>query len=71
MPLKVFYAFCMGDSISHVPLFRVLEANHFGKRFYGRKPLITGLDQVYNLCFLLDATIDKTLFNNSGLIPIH
>jgi len=30
-------------------LFRVLEADHFGKGLDGRKPLIAGLDQVLSL----------------------
>ena len=37
------------DNVCHFPLFRVFEANHFGKALEGRKPMVTGLDQVFSL----------------------
>jgi len=37
------------DDICHFPLFRIFEANHFGKRLESCKPMIAGLDQVLSL----------------------
>jgi hypothetical protein len=37
------------DDICHLLLFRIFEADHFGKRLEGCKPMIAGLDQVLSL----------------------
>jgi len=37
------------DGIRHLLLFGIFEADHFGKRFEDRKPMIASLDQVLSL----------------------
>ena len=39
----------MENSVCHLALFRILEADHFGKGLQGRKPMIAGLGQVFSL----------------------
>jgi hypothetical protein len=49
---KRFLSPFLGDiknGVCHFPLFRVSEANHFGKALEGCKPLVSGLDPVFSL----------------------